>query len=347
MQMKKILYTISAVLLTAACTQPIVDKIDYSITLSPENSYTVGEPVVFNIEGNVENLVFYSGETGRQYQYAHRYEVSQEDISSAVFTLKNNPRDNSPEGVEIYVSKTFEGLKGNDGDADRATLKAMYDDGMKEWKQFEFVKGEYTKWGVQEFDISDMLDGKLTFALHWCPKLEDGITPNDGSYTQSSYWIDGDIAVDIKGIGLSTTTFANMAKDMKNSKALATTADSFFKVVNMNEEREPYMVNQSVNGYVSFTKSAAPITFQGVGANKLDYGIDTWLISSPMVFNKVDNDKGEAIKAMDVRMDTYSYTWNEPGTYKVTFVGCNANFAGSSRAVKEFDITIVDTVPEK
>lgn len=345
--MKKILYTISAVLLTAACTQPIVDKIDYSITLSPENSYTVGEPVVFNIDGNVENLVFYSGETGRQYQYAHRYEVSQEDISSAVFTLKNNPRDNSPEGVEIYVSKTFEGLKGNDGEADRATLKAMYDDGMKEWKQFEFVKGEYTQWGVQEFDISDMLDGKLTFALHWCPKLEDGITPNDGSYTQSSYWLDGDISVDIKGIGLSTTTFANMAKDLKNSKVLATSADSFFKVVNMNEEREPYMVNQSVNGYVSFTKSAAPITFQGVGANKLDYGIDTWLISSPMVFNKVDNDKGEAIKAMDVRMDTYSYTWNEPGTYKVTFVGCNANFAGSSRAVKEFDITIVGTVPEK
>lgn len=345
--MKKILYTISAVLLTAACTQPIVDKIDYSITLSPENSYTVGEPVVFNIDGNVENLVFYSGETGRQYQYAHRYEVSQEDISSAFFTLRNNPRDKTQEGLEIYVSKTFEGLKGDDGEADRATLKAMYADGMKEWKKFEFVKGDFSTWREQKFDISDMLDGKLTFALHWYPKLADGTTPNDGSSTQSSYWLDGDISVDIKGIGVSTSTLANMAKDLKNSKVVATTASTFFKVVNMNEEREPYMINQSGNGFVNFTKSAGPITLQGVGANILDYGIDSWIVSSPMIFNKVDNDKGEAIKAMDVRMDTYSYTWNEPGTYKVTFVGCNANFAGSSRAVKEFDITIVGTVPEK
>lgn len=41
-------------------------------------------------------------------------------------------------------------------------------------------------------------------------------------------------------------------------------------------------------------------------------------------------------------MTSYEYVWNEPGTYVVTFVGINTNYAGASQLVKEFKITVFE-----
>ena len=69
-----ILLMLSAVLM-AGCQQD--DAIDpaYHITMDANNTYVAGEPVKFNIHGNVDNILFYSGETGSQYVYKDRYEV--------------------------------------------------------------------------------------------------------------------------------------------------------------------------------------------------------------------------------------------------------------------------------
>ena len=51
----------------ASCQQDVVYEVDYNITLDPANTYYAGDPVKFNIDGDVDNLLFYSGETGSQY----------------------------------------------------------------------------------------------------------------------------------------------------------------------------------------------------------------------------------------------------------------------------------------
>ena len=53
-------------------------------------------------------------------------------------------------------------------------------------------------------------------------------------------------------------------------------------------------------------------------------------------------DKGTPIKNVQNYLDTFEYTWKEPGTYTVTFVGTCANYLGSSIQVKEFTINIVE-----
>ena len=55
-----------------ACQHDVIYEVDYTITLDKENTYYAGEPVRFNITGDVENLDFYSGETGAQYVYKDR-----------------------------------------------------------------------------------------------------------------------------------------------------------------------------------------------------------------------------------------------------------------------------------
>ena len=88
--------------------------------------------------------------------------------------------------------------------------------------------------------------------------------------------------------------------------------------------------------------STATLIFQGIGANALPYAIDGWVISKATPLNRVANDKGVAIKNLQNYLHTFEYTWTEPGTYTVTFVGTNSNYAGASQDVKEMTITIFD-----
>ena len=68
----------------ASCQQDVVYEVDYNITLDPANTYYAGDPVKFNIDGDVDNLLFYSGETGSQYIYKDRYEVPLEEAEQKI-----------------------------------------------------------------------------------------------------------------------------------------------------------------------------------------------------------------------------------------------------------------------
>jgi hypothetical protein len=61
-----------------------------------------------------------------------------------------------------------------------------------------------------------------------------------------------------------------------------------------------------------------------------------------MALTAVQNDQPLVIKDMQNYMTSYEYVWNEPGTYVVTFVGINTNYAGASQLVKEFKITVFE-----
>ena len=76
-----------AALAFSACSQKIVFDVDYNVTLNPENTYVAGEPVRFDITGNVDNLLMYTGEIGSEYRYKDRYEVAIEDVKSATLDL--------------------------------------------------------------------------------------------------------------------------------------------------------------------------------------------------------------------------------------------------------------------
>ena len=321
--MKKILILLSGVLLMASCQHDVVYEADYNVTLDPANTYYAGDPVKFVFTGDVDNLVFYSGETGSQYVYRDRYEVPLEDVISADLHLDFQARYGDAGALEVYVSKDFAGINGNDApDADRDAVRSMVEAGMPGWVKLTYQEGASEKWTAQDFPVTEYLEN-FCLAFHWCPQAFDK--------TQRTYWINGSITLEMAGTEPSTMTLSDLG----------------FKSLMMNEEVDAYKKN-SGNGSIRFdnAKNAGEICFQGVGANALPYAIDGWVFTTPRPLNKVANDKGTVIKNLQNYLREYEYTWTNPGTYKVTFVGRNENYASSSEEIHDFTITILEKPEE-
>ena len=179
-------YTAAAFLLvmaSAGCEQTdIYYEVDSNVTLNAENTYYAGDPVVFNITGNPDNLVFYSGEPGHEYKYKDYYDVPVEDVLSMTLDLEIQHRagnhgvdtKNGP-GLEIWYTDKFEGLNGSDAPADRAMVKGWTEEQMLAdgWKKFP-----YEDPGRQQ-DVfvkcsADVLSCVTNFCLafHWMPDLD-------------------------------------------------------------------------------------------------------------------------------------------------------------------------------
>lgn len=300
-----------------ACQHDIVRETHFNITLDGENTYEAGEPVRFNIEGEVDNIVFYSGETGSQYKYKDRFSVPAEDVKSASLDMDFQARYGEADALEIWISKDFQGLGGEDGAADRAMIKSMVDGGMQGWTRLDYQEGASTKWTEQSFDLSDYVDN-FCIAFHWNPK--------DPSKTQRTYWVNGKLSLELEGTVPTVMDLSELA----------------FSTVMMNEELDPYHKNAGNGSIILNNPNTAALIFQGAGANALTYAVDGWAISTPSPLNKVANDKPVVIKNMQNYLNVYEYTWNEPGTYSVTFVGTNEDYMHASGQMHQMDVIIVD-----
>ena len=301
-----------------ACEHDIVRVTDFNVTLDTTNTYFVGEPVIFNFEGEVDNVIFYSGETGSQYQYKDRFTVPAEDVKAVNMDMSFQARYGKADALEVWVSKSFEGLNGEDGAADRAAIKAMYEGGMQGWTKLDYQEGASTKWTEQQFDLSEYVEN-FTIAFHWCP--------TDITATQRTYWVNGTLSLELEGTDPTKMDISELG----------------FTTVMMNEEIEdPYHKNAGNGSIILNNPKTAALIFQGVGGNALTYALDGWAISTPAPLNRVANDKAIVIKNLQNYMDSFEYVWNEAGTYNVTFVGTNSDYKSETMEVKEMTVTIID-----
>lgn len=314
----RLLCALAAVTLAGGCRQDIVEEVSCSVKLDPANTFLAGDPVRFSISGQPDNILFYSGETGSQYRFKDRFSVPVDQVNSATLTLDYQGRYGYAGGLDIYVSDSFAGLKGDDGAADRATVKALVDGGMAGWTKLDYDEGASTVWTHQSYDVGSMLEN-FTLAFHWHPI-------RDGKSAQRTYWVDGHISLDMVGSAPSTMPVIDLQP----------------VVVMMNEEVDPYHKNAG-NGSVRFDNpTAAPIVFQGAGATVLDYALDGWVFMTPSSLNKVENDKGTVIKNLQNWMDKYEYIYTEPGNYTATFVCVNENVLGGSEQVRQVRFSVIE-----
>ena len=325
--MKKIFYLITGALILASCQHDVVYEVDYNITLDSENTFYAGDPVKFNIDGEVDNLLFYSGETGSQYIYKDRYEVPIEDVTSANLHLDIRGRYGfraDQEALEVWVSKDFQGINGSDDpDGDRALVAQMVADGMPGWTKLDqFVDQNKDQFFGYDIPMNDYLDN-LCIAFHW--------NTGDKTKTQRTFWINGKVSLEMKGTEPSQMSLTSLG--MK-SLMMCTEVDAYHK--------------NAGNGSIRFDNAtnAGEICFQGCSANEKPYAIDGWVFTNPRPLNKVANDKGTVIKDLQNYLHSYEYTWETPGTYKVTFVGRNENYAHASEEIKEMTITILEKPEE-
>lgn len=314
----KLLYIFAALSFAACSHDDISQAVALDIRLDSSNTYKAGETVNFLVDGNADNLLFYSGETGSQYKYKDRYNVSAESVKSAKLELEIKSQYGNPEGLDIYVSNKFEGLLGNDGAADRATIKKLEAGKMAGWKKMGFDE-QTNKWTLNSIDVNDCLDN-FCMAIHWHPK-------RDGKNAQRTYLVNGGISLEIEGAAPAKLKISDMG----------------LISVMMNEEiADPYKKNSGKGSIIFNAPQTAEIQFKGVAANDLPYALDGWVFCVPSKLDKVPNDKGLVVKNMQNYVKSFQYIYMQPGTYTATIVGTNRNYKGSSSEVREMKVIITD-----
>lgn len=325
--MRKIYVIAAALLVMASCQHDIVRPAEFNVTLDESNTYFVGDPVRFNFEGEVDNVIFYSGELGHQYKYRNRFSVPVEDILSIRLDLSIQARWGDPGSLEIWVTNSFAGLKGNDGEADRATVQAMVDGGMEGWTKIDWTDGENKVWKDQSFGEAEgdpdfgVISDNFCIAFHWCPQAYDK--------AQRTYWINGKLHVELDGMEPSDTELSQLG----------------FTPLMMNREIEdPYRKNAGNGSIILNNPATGALIFQGVNPNDLEYAIDGWAFSTPMPLNKVSNDKAVVIKNVQNYLHSYEYAFSEPGTYDVTFVGSNENYLQKDGKEVNMKITVLEKI---
>jgi len=333
---KYISLLLAAAALTACDHDEIYEPIDFQATLAPTNTYLVGEPVQFLFSGNADYILFYSGETGREYRYRNRYQVDAEDIESCELSLQLSARMGSLPSMTAYVTNTFAGLNGADEAADLAAINALLTEekDLQGWKKLEVNDtAPVGSWSDPvKADVTDLADN-FCVALHW-----DGQTIES---SQRGYWVSMYATVKFKGYD------SQIISSKKLGLIPFSVADA------MEGNRYTLSDKNNVPGTLYFTNNAPGLRSQEFilpGSNKYDpdnektlpYAIDSWIVSTPMALNLIDPDQGESIKSLNESMNAYSYTFEKAGTYTVTFVATSGNYIDQSRDVKEFTVTIID-----
>lgn len=316
--MKKLFLLTVVLSLAWGCEHKVVDDVDFYVLFDSNNTYYAGEKVVFNFDGNAENIIFYSGEKGSEYKYHDRYSIPAENIQSAQLSLDVVSQYGKAGALEIWVTDKFGGLWGDDPIKDREIVASLTDEKMAEtWTKLDYTDPGSGGTVKVNHDIVGLKEN-FCIAFHWNPLY-------DGKNSQRTYKVNGEINLGVKDMGQSKMTLQNLD----------------FTAVMMNPERDAYVTDKK-NGSIILDDSVYSLFFKGCGASEFNYALDGWAISRPRPLNKIENDKGIAIKNTQNYMDSFEHVWNEAGTYEVVFVVTNSNYAGSYELVKKLTINIID-----
>lgn len=88
-----------------SCQKDVVPETDFDVH-TEKNTYKVGEEIQFTFSGNAENIVFWSGETGKQ--YVNRSRASEKGSPYLRFTSAATAGSQA-DGLSVLISKDFTG----------------------------------------------------------------------------------------------------------------------------------------------------------------------------------------------------------------------------------------------
>lgn len=312
--------------------------VDFNVRLNPENTYVAGESVKFDFNGEYDNIVFFSGEDTHKYKYKDRFELSPEDVRSAALNLtlvsQYGHAADTKSALDIYVSDSFDGLNGTDFDSDVNKINAMVEAGLPGWEKIDMVPGSlYANSRTTEFQKTYELDPKyisqFSLAFHYHPNWD---TDEVSASWKKFCYFTGNLSLDLYGAAPSAQDIRSL-----NYVAIVTNNTEYFP--------NPYgsvAWNGLTGGYLYDYPGKGYIAFVGGKNTSGVYDLDLWMISSPITLNMIDPDEGETIKGFIDYLPSYEYTFENPGTYTVTFIASNASHMGSSQVVRDVTVTIVD-----
>lgn len=305
--MKKIFLLIFCSALLLSCNKDIeVSDISFNVTAA-ETTVQVGKPVKFNLSGNPDNVTFYSGEFGKDFDFKDKRILTPKTTISFDAQILDGTQANQ---FSVLVSSDFNGV---------------YD--------YSNVTGSTTTWT----DISNRVRLALpadnrVFVPSGSADVSDLVVAGKPLYLAYKYVGKPVTANGTFNIWRVQNTLVQSSDDFIGTETLLTQENSGFR-----SALSPTYESSRIQ---IFTTS---VTFRG-NATAREVLSEAWSVSRAI--NVLKNrdlglDKGTPIKSIaEPALKSYSYVFTKPGTYKVTFLAINASLSDRKEQIKQIEIVV-------
>jgi len=315
--MKKILIIICAGLCAASCTKKLsVENPDFTVDLdaaklvSDTFTYKLGDTAKFMFGGYAGNVVFYSGEAGKRYEFRNRSNAFGNPIlafsSKAEFGAQTNT-------LQILATNKLAAL-------DSATVvNAAWTDITSK----AILSTSATVVASGNINLKDLVTNEsdsLFLAFKY-----SGVTGSvQRTWTITNYAVTNTLPT-INGVADASYAAASIANDA-----------SFWKSYG----------NVWSPANAKWVPTTTALTIVGGGATAPTN--TAWLVSKPIYTGRLVPDVPVIIKSINAALPTlpnlnpgYLYKYPAVGTYRATFVAFNNSIKEQETVVKEFWVKIV------
>lgn len=296
-----------------------------------------GVPLTFTLDGDPDFITFFSGETGHEYVHKNRTEMTAADVVKCNLSLSIWAQYGDPKNIlSVYISDSFPGLAKNNFEADSVLVEQFAWTELIPQDQLP-QKAVANAQGATpyDFDLKSYLGKKITLAIRYKGISNTG--PQSKFYfvkmQMEKAFNNGQSEIKpANGFGLTPVNMDNKKKFADQSKAVyRPQADNKEYGYVTGGIAGLWNLNDPTNIFIQSSAKGADLKY-------------SWLVSDPIAIDNLCNpDTGVPVKNVTQSVREYTHTYNEAGTYTVTFVGSNANFEHrGEQVVRELTVKVTE-----
>lgn len=308
--MKKTILVLSASgLFLAACSeQEIHAPNDFEVSVTKEK-YKLGDSVQFNISGVPDNITFYSGEPGHEYDKRDFFS-SDEGTLTLQFNSQTRAGATLPRNISVLISTDFDGEYTEQGVkaakwtdiTSRAVLPA------NTASNADVVSGEIN------LDDLKVKDRPMYLAFRYVSENAAG--------TAQRYW------------NMGRMFLINKVPGNVDFEITSTIEKGLFQVVEFQGADNKWTINTGTATSHRLIHTANAINTEPD---------DDWIISRGFQVFQTFGHKKNAVNVKSISgstPETFSWQYSAPGIYKATFIALNANRDIQKEVIKEVWVTV-------
>ena len=324
MNNKLLLLLLIVILSFASCYKDSPPSVNFNVT-TPDSVYGINDTVVFSINGNPDDISFYSGDSGNNYALRNQTTKSGGSVNFSFQIRASNDSVFSAianGSFKVLVSNNFPGTYStltNDTAANSADSVLVNDDATWTDVTSRFaIPASSANWPLNTYYLTPSVN------------IGDVITnPSNPLNIAFKYSADTTHYMGSNGISIGSL--------LLNSKFPDGTSTSFNVVPGGSKSTTWYLTNATTSPYPWVTSSTQIKVIPKYGTTYTE----DWAISNAFFPDAAQPDIAIPIKNIaQSQLTSFAYKFQQKGLHKVFFVASNNRVGGTSQTVREIDLDI-------
>lgn len=308
--MRKAIFVLSVLGLSfAACSEKDIQAPDDFQVSVAKATYKLSDSVQFNISGIPDNITFYSGEPGNEYDKRDFFS-SDEGTLTLKFNSQTRAGATLPRNISVLVSTDF------NGEYDEENVKAAKwtDITSRATMPSNTASNSDVASGVINLDDLKVKGSLMFFAFRYVSE--------NPTTTAQRYW------------NMGRLELINKVPENGDFVLASTIEPALFQILEFQGSDNKWTINTGTAAQHRIIHTANAINTQPD---------DDWIISRGFDVFQTQGHKKNAVNVKSIAssaINTFSWLYSTPGTYKATFIALNANREIQREVVKEVLVTV-------